>query len=183
MSAILTHGEEAIFQPIANDRLVCPLGYLRAEHGRQLAICQYFRDEDVFAKMCEGEGLKDVKRLYVFLTDQLPLHVKDEQDGLFPLLARHAKEDEKEVREAIRFLRREQEFDKDLIDFILADLKTLLKGRKLVNSLRLELNLETLLDGLCRHAKWEAESLLPIAERVLGPDVRQEVKSRMQSWR
>ncbi|MEP5701474.1 MAG: hemerythrin domain-containing protein, partial [Sneathiella sp.] len=155
MSAIQTNGEEVIFHPIANDRLACPLGYLKAEHGRQRAICRYFKDADVFARMCEGEGLEDVKRLYVFLTDQLPLHVKDEQDGLFPLLARHANEDEKEVREAIRFLRREQEFDKDLIDFILADLKTLLKGRKLVNSLRLELNLDTLLEGLCRHSKWE----------------------------
>ena len=172
-----------IFHPLPDSLLDCPIDYIGREHTRQMALCGYFRDKDLFTRMCRGEAQEAVRSLYSFLTQQLPVHVRDEQQALFPLLIRYAGDADRKVRDGVRFVRREQEFDKSLIEFVLADLETLHKGRALVNPLRLELNLETLLEGIDRHARWERDHLLPEAEKALPLSAKQEIRERMASWR
>ncbi len=172
-----------IFHPLPDDLMDCPIDYIGREHARHMALCGYFRDKDLFAAMCQGEAPEAVQSLYSFLTQQLPVHVRDEQQALFPVLIRHAGDAAGKVQQDVKFVRREQEFDKSLIEFVLTDLQTLRKGRVLVNPLRLELNLETLLEGIDRHARWERDNLLPEAERTLPPTAKQEIRDRMASWR
>ncbi len=172
-----------IFHPLPDSLMDCPIDYIGREHTRHMALCGYFRDKELFARMCRGEAQDAVRCLHSFLTQQLPVHVRDEQQALFPLLIRYAGDADRKVRDGVKFVRREQEFDKSLIAFVLADLETLRKGHVLVNPLRLELNLETLLEGIDRHARWERDNLIPEAEKALPSAAKQEIRERMASWR
>ncbi|WP_169546302.1 hypothetical protein [Sneathiella aquimaris] len=167
-----------VCQPLPVEELEFPLTYLQQEHKRHIDICHYFLRPDIFQTMCSPQGQELAARLYMFLTSQLPLLIKDEQQELFPRLLQSA--GGRELQKNIEFASREHKFDIDLIEFVLADLKPLCKGHILVNPLRLELNLTTLLEGVARHAKWESETLISYAQDTLSNADLQSLSKKMK---
>lgn len=176
------HAGELINE-IPRSLLATPLTFIKRQHERNVSICHYYQDNDVFVAMCEGDAPKTLLSLYFFLTQQLPRHMRDEQEGLFPLLRRSETELTRTVQNHIAVAQREQEFDKGIIEFVLADLDVLMRSRPLVNPLRLELNLQTFLKGLASHASWEVETILPLAASLLSPADLTILAKKMGDWR
>lgn len=63
-----------------------PLGLIDADHARQRAVCRVLRQLSI-ANRVDRELARDVAN---FLIHELPLHHRDEDEDLFPLLARRA---------------------------------------------------------------------------------------------
>ncbi|MCG8490264.1 MAG: hypothetical protein MI743_01505 [Sneathiellales bacterium] len=160
-----------------------PLSYMQKERLRQIKICDFYLKSEVFNALCEGEVKDWIMFLDLFLSVQLPLHIQDEQECLFPLLFKGTAAQEKKIGETIRYICKEHKFDKGLTEFVMEDLSTLKKGRALVNPLRLELNLTTLLKGLSNHAHWELESFLPLVEEKLDKADLEKMAARMRETR
>ncbi|MEH6405420.1 MAG: hemerythrin domain-containing protein [Sneathiella sp.] len=177
------HHAKELINEIPRTLLANPLTYIKRQHERNVSVCHYYQDNDVFCAMCEGDAPKTLLSLHHFLTQQLPRHMRDEQEGLFPLLKAFQSKASRGAQEYINIATREQEFDKDIIEFVLADLDVLLRSRTLVNPLRLELNLQTLLEGLASHANWEIQTILPLAETLLSEEALAILSSKMEAWR
>jgi len=176
------HARELINE-IPRTLLASPLKYIRRQHERNVSICLYFQDIEIFIAMCEGKAPKTLLSLHHFLTQQLPRHMRDEQEGLFPLLKGLDDEASHTAQDYITIAIREQKFDKDIVEFVLADLDVLLRSHRLVNPLRLELNLQTFLKGLASHANWEVKTILPLAESLLSEDKLATLSTKMENWR
>ena len=74
-----------------SDLLRSPLDFLFAEHSRQRVTC------GILDEIAEDETIdtEKVGAVLDFLTDSLRLHVRDEDEDLFPLLRRHAEADDR----------------------------------------------------------------------------------------
>lgn len=181
--AVILREFEDLCATIPDAELDQPLSYLQKEQLRQIKICNFYLKSEVFSALCEGEVKDWIMFLDLFLSVQFPLHIQDEQECLFPLLFKGAAAQEKEIGETIRYICKEHKFEKGLTEFVMEDLSTLKKGRMLINPLRLELNLTTLLKGLANHAHWEIERFLPLAEEKLDNADLEKIASRMREMR
>lgn len=77
--------------PIDPGLLAAPIDYLHAVHLREREVCAML---DRIADLGRASGT-ETKPIMSFLSDELPLHLEDEETDLFPLLqARCSEEDE-----------------------------------------------------------------------------------------
>ena len=83
-------GEFKPIEPIPHDLLREPLIWFFAEHYRHRDVCARLSDLSR-SIVFDDVALRDV---YVFLDRDLPLHVIDEEDDLFPLLRRRCEPDD-----------------------------------------------------------------------------------------
>lgn len=144
-----------------------PLAAIEAEHKRQRQICDQL--DALTEAMALGPPLVEkAGDLLTFLTRDLDVHTEDEERDLFPLLlARSQSEDQ--IDRILKQLSREHAFDKDLVDFIVADLELLAQGIAIANPTRLVVNVREFSETQRRHLTWENVVLLPLARRRLRP--------------
>ena len=144
-----------------------PLAVIEAEHERQRQICDQL---DALTEAMElGPPLVEkAGDLLTFLTQEVDLHTQDEERDLFPLL-RQRTQPEDQLDRLLKQLSREHEFDKELVDFIVADLELLACGISIANPTRLVLNVREFSETQRRHLTWENTVLLPLARRRLTP--------------
>ncbi len=141
-----------------------PLGFIREDHFRQLRLCNLM---DAFSYRLEVGPINELAgTLMAFLERDLALHTLDEEEDLFPLLRLRCQLEEG-VDEVLRQLSREHELDKDLVDFILADLRALAQGLKLSHPMRLLMNIREFAEIQRRHLTWENRVVLPLARQKL----------------
>ena len=141
-----------------------PLGFIREDHFRQLRLCNLM---DAFSYRLEVAPINELAgTLMAFLERDLALHTLDEEEDLFPLLRLRC-QPEGGVDEVLRQLSREHELDKDLVDFIVADLKALAQGLKLSHPMRLLMNIREFAEIQRRHLTWENRVVLPLARQKL----------------
>nr|WP_281269684.1 hemerythrin domain-containing protein [Aestuariispira insulae] len=160
--------------------LIEPLDLFREDHARHMKICDALveRVED-FASGNEPAMLLSAMS---FFRDELPRHIRDEEDSLFPLLERH-EDYAPQIRKVIKQLRKEHEFDDDLVSFILSDLEVLARGHSLPNPTRLVINIRAFSEGLRRHSNWEEAVVLPLADQYLSREEKLELQSNMAARR
>lgn len=142
-----------------------PLEFIRAEHERQHRIC-----DDLL-------GLADESRIGVvsaraasllrFLAEDFANHIRDEEEDLFPLLLRRCTPDDG-IHEILGQLCLEHELDRDLVDFIVADLERFADGFRVANPTRFFNNVRAFAETQRRHLSWENRVVLPLARRRLG---------------
>ncbi|HAY08201.1 MAG TPA: hemerythrin domain-containing protein [Hyphomonas sp.] len=77
-------------EPIPLDLLMEPLIWFFAEHYRHRDVCARLL-EAVRSVTCDEQSLREI---FNFLDTDLPLHVIDEEDDLFPLLRRRCEPDD-----------------------------------------------------------------------------------------
>lgn len=59
-----------------------PIGYIRADHQRQRDLCRAVEE------LADAETLneREAEAIALFIAEEIALHVRDEEEGLFPLL-------------------------------------------------------------------------------------------------
>ncbi len=144
-----------------------PLKFIRDDHFRQLRMCNLL---DSFTYHLEVEPIQELaSALLQFIQHDLPLHTADEEADLFPALRRRCRPEDG-LEEVLRQLSREHELDKDLADFVVADLGALAQGLRRSNPTRLLMNVREFAEFQKRHLSWEDRVVLPLARQRLTQD-------------
>lgn len=149
--------------PVAEDFLQ-PLDLIHAEHERQRLICdglQRLADEQSL-----GLGSAEAASILTFLTEELPLHIADEEKDLFPMLKRRCEPGDY-IDDILARLHAEHDLDEDLANFIVSDVAVIAKGMHLPHPLHMFLNVRAFAEVQRRHIAWENEAVLPLARRRL----------------
>lgn len=149
--------------PVAEDFLQ-PLDLIHSEHERQRLICdglQRLADEQSL-----GLGSAEAVSILTFLTEDLPLHIADEEKDLFPMLKRRCEPGDY-IDDILARLHAEHDLDEDLANFIVSDVAVIAKGMQLPHPLHMFLNVRAFAEVQRRHIAWENEAVLPLAGRRL----------------
>ena len=156
------------------------LAMIGRDHARQLKVCDIL--EDTAQELLSEASPVLLSAVTGFLREDLPNHIRDEEQGLFPLLKQHVGDDG-DLRAILKQLQADHEFDEDLVDFLLTDLDKLAKGHHLANPQRLLINMNAFARGLRRHIEWEEGVVMPLARRVLAPEDVQALGRQMVTLR
>ncbi len=147
----------------AESMLQDPLVWFFAEHYRHRQVCQKL-SESAQSVILNVSQTKDILE---FLENDLPLHIIDEEDDLFPLLRRRCEPEDK-LERTLGMLSGEHASDmnigKDLVSVLRQTLKN---GRGLGTSQRAKDVIETFTTSQRRHIALENAVVLPIAKMRL----------------
>lgn len=156
------HPIEHVAKP---EQFLDPLVFLLDEHFRQRRLCDRL---DELIESLETEVLAEHARgILDFMTTDLPLHMQDEERSLFPLLRHRCLEDDA-IDGVLDRLSEEHDLDRDLVDFITADLETIANGHTLANPVRFFVNVREFSATQRRHLAWENSTIIPLAKRRLN---------------
>ncbi|MBT3627192.1 MAG: hemerythrin domain-containing protein [Rhodospirillaceae bacterium] len=152
---------------VESRQLLDPIGILDLEHYRQsvtFTILRTLADEPGSLT-----ARADAQAVLTSLKEHLPLHIADEEEDLFPALARHcAGEDEFERMRAQ--LSKEHVTDDALAKLLEADLRILADGGSLDSHTGFAAKARALAELQERHLNWENNTLLPLAEKRLDAE-------------
>ena len=99
----------------------------------------------------------------------LAIHIRDEEDGLFPLLEKQALPDDN-ISGILAELAIEHATDEGFADDIIEELECLARGEKPQNAELLGHMLRNFFEHLRRHLAWEDAIVIPMAQKRLNPD-------------
>ena len=157
-----------------------PIGFIAWDHERQLEICSGL-EKLVSASPAEPAAEWAVS-LHAFLTEDLPLHVQDEELDLFPkLISRRTATNR--LAEILEQLIAEHEVDQGLADLVIKDLECLAKGASPEHPLRFQMNVRAFCEMQRRHLNWENRVVLPLARGLLTESDKRDLARRMSSRR
>lgn len=146
------------------DKFLSPLTAILSEHDRQLVISEWL------LQLANDQRLRPVLEeaaaLLAFLTRDLPLHHKDEEDDLFPMLRLRCTSEDA-IDGILAELDRDHAAESFLIRDIDVDLGVIVDGRELENPGRFFTSLRIFAEGQKRHLLWENKVVLPLARRRL----------------
>lgn len=162
-------GNAREFKPIEAvplDLLREPLVWFFAEHYRHRDVCTRLRDA-AESVIFDEQGLREV---YHFLDRDLPLHVIDEEDDLFPLLRRRCEPDD-QIEKVLGMLSAEHASDVSAAAEVRSILAIALAERR---GLACYPDARSVIDAFChqqmRHIAVENAVVLPIARHRLNED-------------
>ncbi len=147
--------------PLPRRTFFSPLDAVRLEHDRQLKV------SDWILRQASEEQIEPfheaVDALLGFLTQDLVLHHKDEEDDLFPMLQERCRPQDG-IDAILAELIRDHASEGFLMRDIVADLHRLVERRDLASSSRFFTSLRFFAEGQQRHISWENEAILPLAQ-------------------
>ena len=144
-----------------------PIDFLAAEHKRQLAICDlldHLKRNPRHAAACD-----ELTRVRDYLVRELPLHTEDEEQDLFPALARRCPSSD-EIETVFSLLRLEHDCDRTLVADLVAALDALIDGHALPDPAAFLANARAVSETQRRHLAWENTVILPRARRHLNSE-------------
>jgi iron-sulfur cluster repair protein YtfE (RIC family) len=151
-------------QPLPPDGFLRPLDVILLEHTRQHEISRWLlvrADDRQLAPLREpGQAL------LAFLTRDLLLHHKDEEEDLFPLLKTRC-EPEDDIEGILTELNRDHATERFLVRDIAVDLRAIIEGKKPEAAARFFESLYIFAEGQQRHLWWENKMVLPLASSRL----------------
>lgn len=152
-------------EAIPRDLLSAPLDWFFAEHYRHRQFCRLM-NEVAAAHVFDQER---VEGLLTFLRDDLPVHIIDEEQDLFPLLRRRA-EPEDAVEHVLGLLSLEHKADADRTRQLRLHLESCLADRRAPGmDPAARKALQTFATQELRHLALENAIVLPIARLRLTP--------------
>ena len=141
-----------------------PVRFILTEHDRQLANCDAL---ETLISVMSLEPVEDkAGTLLRFLTTDLPLHIEDEEQDLFPMLRARCGV-RGETGEILDQLAMEHEDDKELANLIVADLSALHDGCPPSQPILFHSNARAFCELQRRHLLWENRLVLPLADKHL----------------
>lgn len=153
-------------KPIEADLFSRPLDLLYAEHYRQRVICNTL--DAACGELPVVLSRAELRSIVEYLTVDLPLHIADEEDSLFPLLESRCADAKGDLtRDAIELLRGEHGTDSKLIADIANHLRAMARGQKVIMSDAAQVRIRAAAEAQRRHLAWENCVLLPIAKQWL----------------
>ncbi len=162
---------------------VHPVEVLEREHKLHEQICDSL--ERIADSLPDEVDRSLCATMVVALRFDLPLHHRDEEEGLFPLLrARATKEDG--VTGMLGQLSREHSIDESSADELVDFLQALSKGRRADNPNMFGYMLRGFFESYRRHIQWENKVILPMSRRLLTDEdlaslTRLMIKNRMRA--
>jgi len=141
-----------------------PLEQIKAEHDLQL---QLMVELEHILKSEDSEKItRFASRLLEFFSNDLARHMEHEEIGLFPLLKQRCNPTD-DLEMIINQLSYEHGLDRDLVDFLLADLEKIAHGHHNAIPARFNINAKAFIETQRRHIEWENRIVLPLAKARL----------------
>lgn len=146
-----------------------PIDYLYADHFRQRVVCK-FLDEIAFDPAAPGAArLAVIVRAY--LERELPHHIADEEQELFPRLRSRCNPADNTER-ILGMLSEEHRRDGDLCEAVLEGLRALAEGHETSPCAAFPRAAAAFAETQRRHLAWEDDVVLPLArERLTNEDL------------
>jgi hemerythrin-like domain-containing protein len=141
-----------------------PLDLLYAEHYRQRIICNTL--DAACGKRPVALSRAELRSIVEYLTIDLPLHIADEEEALFPLLEARCTEEDS-AGDVIELLRAEHAADQALMAEAVAPLRAMAGGRTAVIADTARAHIRAMAEAQRRHLAWENSVVLPLAKRRL----------------
>ena len=150
--------------PAAGDAFRHPIEFLFAEHDRQLVVCAAL---DRLAGDCAAADARDNAAFALgYLERELPLHIADEEESLFPLLKRRADPDD-DIDTLLAILNDEHDADHEYHHKLLEPLRAIAAGRAPADAVAFAHMARAFSVFQRRHLAWENGTVLPLARRRL----------------
>lgn len=144
-----------------------PIDYLYADHYRQRVVCRYL---DEIAQDHQAARVPEIAALVLdYLVRDLPQHIADEEQDLFPRL-RACCTPEDEVQRILMLLSEEHARDQEVVLALPAGLRSLIEGRPVADPEVFVQAASTFAECQRRHLAWEEGVILPLARKRLQPD-------------
>jgi hemerythrin-like domain-containing protein len=157
-----------------------PLDVLAQEHRFQAEVCNGLEriadglPDEIDRRLCQ--------QVVSCLRYDLPLHHRDEEEGLFPLLRRRAAEGDS-IHEVLDHLERDHSTDEGFADELIETLERLAAGHRPPNPEMVGYMLRGFFEGYRRHIHWEETLVIPLARQILTEADRAELAARMSANR
>ncbi|MFN3582658.1 hemerythrin domain-containing protein [Phenylobacterium sp.] len=169
----------ADIEPLPRELMAAPLDWFFAEHGRHRHFCKLVNEAAVARRFDAAQ----IGRLLDFLANDLPLHVADEEECLFPLLRRRALPEDN-IEEALSLLCADHKGDVDIAALVRGRLETCLDlGRAPGADHGTRLALLDFASHELHHLALENAVVLPIARLRLTPADLRTISRRLAARR
>jgi hemerythrin-like domain-containing protein len=146
-----------------------PLDVLAQEHRFQAEVCNGL--ERIADGLPDEADRRLCQRIISCLRYDLPLHHRDEEEGLFPLLRRRAAPGDS-IHGVLDHLERDHSTDEGFSEEVIESLELLARGEKLANPDMVGYMLRGFFEGYRRHIHWEETLVIPFARQVLTEEDR-----------
>ncbi len=175
-----TAGNTHLSAGSGNGSLPDPVEFILQDHDRQLEVCSSL---EALVSASKAEPVADwAATILDFLTNDLPLHIEDEELDLFPKLgSRHSPESN--LRDILDQLILEHESDNGLADLIVKDLRAIADGGSPADPARFQWNVGAFCAMQRRHLNWENRMVLPLADSLLTKEDKRDLARRMVARR
>lgn len=158
----------------------CPLEWLEHEHISHARLCDTL--EHIADGLPDAVDPRQCRETLVVLQVDLPLHHKDEETGLFPLLSLRARPRDN-LAELLAQLTNEHAIDDSFAQEVAEELELLAIGDRRCDPNTLGYMLRGFFEGYRRHLHWENTVLLPLARRRLTGADLDELLAKMHEHR
>jgi hemerythrin-like domain-containing protein len=163
-----------ITEPIPENLFREPIDYLFADHYRQrlmLNALDDFLNHGYFRRKRDPVDREALAAIVQYLRRDFPLHVADEEEGLFPLLVARCRDDEGAVS-VLRQLTREHADDHEEVQTLLGDLEQVLDDKRVADTWAFMRRAMHFVETQRRHLAWENNVVLPLARgQLTEPDL------------
>ncbi|MDJ0949222.1 MAG: hemerythrin domain-containing protein [Alphaproteobacteria bacterium] len=141
-----------------------PLEFLLADHHRQRSLCDTL---DALAEgPVDGDTPATVEAVLSYLIEVMPLHIADEEEDLFPLLARRSRPTDG-FDDIVTVLRAEHQADEELFEPVIDAIRRLTDPESPVRSRHIR-PVPAFAEAQRRHLAWENAVVLPLARKRLA---------------
>jgi hemerythrin-like domain-containing protein len=141
-----------------------PLERILADHGRQLQLLTSL--EQIIEAEDSIEMTRFAPELLAFFNEDLARHMIHEEKGLFPMLKQRCRPTD-DLDLIVGQLSYEHDLDRDLVDFLLDDLKKIAHGHHTAIPARFNINAQAFVETQRRHIAWENRIVIPLAKKRL----------------
>jgi hemerythrin-like domain-containing protein len=163
-----------------HDSFRLPIEFLFSEHDRHRVICATL---DRLAEDCTSEDAQDNAQFVLsYLENDMPLHIADEEEDLFPILKRCCEPDD-ELDYILELLREEHEADEDYYLSLLEPLRLIASGMEPTDIQIFGHMARTFATFHRRHLGWENGTVLPLARKRMSAADQAELGRRMAARR
>lgn len=157
-----------------------PLDLIEHEHLVQAQLCDSL--ERIADDLPDNVDRRLCMKVIDSLQFEMPLHHRDEELGLFPLIERRALPDDN-IHDILARLALEHATDESFASELLESLEGLREGRKLKNPDMVGYMLRSFFESYRRHIHWENAIVLPLARARLTSEDLKALSRAMMSHR
>ncbi len=157
-----------------------PIEFLFTEHDRLRVVCAAL--ERVADDCTAGDARENAAFALSYLENELPLHIADEEEDLFPLLERRCDPDD-EIDTILDLLNDEHEADQEYQLRLLEPLRSIAAGRRPADAVEFGHAARAFSVFQRRHLAWENGTVLPLARKRLSEADQADLGRKMAARR
>ena len=167
----LNHLTAGTIEAIPENLLREPIDYLSADHFRQKVVCKLL--DDIAFDPAGPEAVRLATIVLAYVEQELPKHIADEEEDLFPLLQQRCLAADNAGR-LLSVLSEEHRQDSALCEEAREGLRALADGQEPSRGAAFVRAAAAFAETQRRHLAWEDDVLLPLARaRLTAADLRQ----------